>query len=149
MTSKEALPSGQDDKTTNTTSPQPFHVSYSELVNTEPESFDNPSQGQLFWHTLVSAPSTPPSKLTAGICVCPSRTGSLSLHRHDQAEIYHVLDGRATVTINGTKHDVEKGSTLFIPGNAEHGVVNNNDEDFRWFYVFAADSFSEIVYRFS
>ena len=75
--------------------------------------------------------------------------GSLSLHRHDQAEIYHVLDGQATVTINGTRHDVEKGSTLFIAGNAEHSVVNNCDEDFRWFYVFAADSFQGIVYRFS
>lgn len=149
MASTEALPPRQDNKTTNMTLPQPFHVSHSELVNTQPQGFDNPSQGQLSWHTLVSAPSTPSSQLTAGIGVCPPRKGSLSLHRHDQAEIYHVLDGRAIVTINGTKHDVGKGSTLFIPGNAEHGVVNKNDEDFRWFYVFAADSFSEIVYRFS
>lgn len=53
------------------------------------------------------------------------------------------------MTIEGNECKVEKGSTVFVPGNAEHGVRNEGPEELRWFYVFAADSFGDVVYRFS
>lgn len=37
---------------------------------------------------------------------------------------------------------------LWIPGDAEHGTENVGDEDLVWLYVFAADGFEEILYRF-
>lgn len=37
---------------------------------------------------------------------------------------------------------------LWIPGYAEHGTENVGDEDLVWLYVFAADGFEEILYRF-
>lgn len=113
------------------------------------ESFDLPSRGHCTWHTLISSPSTPSSSLSAGIAVCPPSTGSLCPHRHAHAEVYRVLSGSGTVTIEGTEYAVEKGSTIFVPGNAEHGVRNEVEEELRWVYVFAVDGFGDVVYRFS
>lgn len=128
---------------------QATHVPECALQDRQPTAAQDASQGNFNFYTLISAPTTQSSQLTAGISICPARTGSLAPHRHAQAEIYHILEGRGTVTVEGIDYDVEKGSTLYIPGNAEHGTVNRHNEELKWFYVFAADSFSEIVYRFS
>jgi oxalate decarboxylase/phosphoglucose isomerase-like protein (cupin superfamily) len=53
------------------------------------------------------------------------------------------------MTIDGRDHYVEGGSSVFVPGNSEHGIVNNGEEQLRWFYVFPTAAFSNIVYRFS
>lgn len=53
------------------------------------------------------------------------------------------------MTVNGEEHVLRKGSTFFVPGSAEHGVRNEGREEFRWFYVFPADGFGEVVYRWS
>jgi quercetin dioxygenase-like cupin family protein len=72
------------------------------------------------------------------------------LHRHEQAEIYHILAGEGEVTIDGVVSPVRAGNTVFIPSNAEHGIVNTSDAgDLRWFYVFPTGSFGDVVYRFS
>ena len=72
--------------------------------------------------------------------------------------MYYVLSGKGTVTISGTKYPVGAGDCLYIPSDAEHGVVNDGghaegegdvEEEFRWLYVFAADDFGDIVYRYS
>lgn len=51
--------------------------------------------------------------------------------------------------VEGKECKVEKGCTVFVTGDAEHGVRNEGLEELRWFYVFAADSFGDVVYRFS
>jgi quercetin dioxygenase-like cupin family protein len=87
--------------------------------------------------------------MTAGVGVCPPKTGRLCLHHHPQAEIYYILEGRATVTVGGVKHHVQKGSSVYIPGGTEHGVVNEDpDQEFKWFYVFPTASFDDVVYTF-
>ena len=53
------------------------------------------------------------------------------------------------MTIDGVQHHVEGGSTIFVPCNAEHGIVNEGEDDLRWFYVFPTATFSDIIYRFS
>ena len=53
------------------------------------------------------------------------------------------------VEIDRVEHTVKKGSVVFIPGDAEHGVRNTSEtEEFIWLYVFAVDEFGEVVYRF-
>ena len=38
---------------------------------------------------------------------------------------------------------------VFIPGDSEHGIRNEDEtEDLVWLYVFAADKFEDVVYRF-
>jgi mannose-6-phosphate isomerase-like protein (cupin superfamily) len=75
--------------------------------------------------------------------------GFLQLHRHSHAEIYHVISGSGTVCIDQQEYEVNKGSVVFITGDAEHGIFNKGNEDLVWLYVFAADGFEDIVYRFS
>ena len=74
----------------------------------------------------------------------------MCVHRHKQPEIYHIVSGRGLMEIDGEKFEVEKGSVVYIPGDAEHGIRNIGevDEDLVWLYVFPGDSFGEVVYRF-
>jgi mannose-6-phosphate isomerase-like protein (cupin superfamily) len=113
------------------------------------ESFTDPQRGDLTWHTLFSQPSTPTSDLSAGVATCPPHTGCFRLHSHAQAEIYYILEGRGIVIIDGTEHPVEKHCALFIPKNAEHGVVNSTEDELKWLYVFATGAFTDIQYKFS
>jgi mannose-6-phosphate isomerase-like protein (cupin superfamily) len=87
--------------------------------------------------------------MCAGIAVCPPRTGKLCPHRHEQAEIYYIISGKGIMTIKGEKYQVEEGSSVFVPGNAEHGIVNEGEEELKWFYVFPTPSFGDVVYHFS
>ncbi|KAJ5172135.1 Cupin 2 conserved barrel [Penicillium capsulatum] len=117
-------------------------------TTTTPESFPTPANGNLSWHTLFSQPQTPTSDLSAGVAVCPPKTGHLCAHRHRQAEIYYILEGEGEVTIDGVTSRVSKDSTVFIPSDAEHGIVNVGPGNLRWFYVFPTSAFSDVVYRF-
>jgi hypothetical protein len=47
-------------------------------------------RGRLTWCTLFSAGATPTATLVSGVAELPEG-GFLALHRHDQAETYHVL----------------------------------------------------------
>lgn len=119
-----------------------------EALKQPPSSFTEPDKGNATWHTLVSSPSTPSTSLSAGIATCPAK-GSLALHRHKQAEIYHILSGTGEVEVDGKRRRVSTGMTIWVPGNAEHGVFCGDSEELRWFYVFPEGSFEDVVYRFT
>jgi mannose-6-phosphate isomerase-like protein (cupin superfamily) len=53
------------------------------------------------WKSLIGAGLTPSTALTLGIARVPSG-GQLATHRHEQAEVYFVLDGTGIVTIDGS-----------------------------------------------
>jgi mannose-6-phosphate isomerase-like protein (cupin superfamily) len=78
----------------------------------------------------------------------PPNEGFLCPHRHKQAEIYFITEGRGIVVIEGVETEVGPKTTVFIPGDAEHGIRNAGSEDVKWFYVFACDKFEDVVYRF-
>ncbi|KAL5002811.1 RmlC-like cupin domain-containing protein [Aspergillus recurvatus] len=110
------------------------------------------TSNNLTWRTLLSTSPphlTPSSNICAGLASCPPHTGKLALHRHTQAEIYYITSGRGIVSIEGIEHEVSAGSVLFIPGDAEHGVVNRGGEALEWFYAFPTAGFGDVVYRFS
>ncbi|MGC4026368.1 MAG: cupin domain-containing protein [Mesorhizobium sp.] len=114
----------------------------------EREGWDDPERGTVSWYTLVSGDITPTSALSCGIAEFEPRTGILKPHRHDPAELYHILEGRGILTLEGQERVVTAGDTVFIPGNAEHGIRNESDAVLRLFYVFPQDRFSDVVYRF-
>lgn len=106
-----------------------------------------PKRGQIYWKTLVSGDVTRSRALTMGIAKVPPGE-ALREHRHRQAEIYLVLEGTGSITIDGETRPVSAGSAVFIPGNALHSCENTGSSDLRFSYVFAADSFEEVEYVF-
>ncbi|CAD0082625.1 unnamed protein product [Aureobasidium vineae] len=116
---------------------------------TQSESFSDKSRGDVTWHTLLSSDKTSSQDMSAGIASCPANTGYLAHHRHTQSEIYYVISGKGEVTVDGKVHAVAGGSTVFIPGDAEHGIRNTGEQGLKWFYVFPTASFGDVEYRFS
>ena len=57
-------------------------------------------KGLVYWKTLVSGDLTHSEALTMGIAKIPP-TEALREHRHLQEEIYLVLEGTGSVTIDG------------------------------------------------
>ena len=49
--------------------------------------------------------------------------------------------------IDGLEYKVEAGSVVYIPGDSKHGIRNECEEDLTWLWVFAADGFGDVVYR--
>jgi quercetin dioxygenase-like cupin family protein len=104
-------------------------------------------RGRVQWKTLVSGGVTPTSGLTAGVArIAPG--DALRLHRHAQAEIYLMLVGRGRVTVGSSVREVGPGTTVFIPGDAVHGMENAGASELRLHYVLAADAFEDVVYIF-
>jgi len=115
----------------------------------EQEGWQDPARGDVQWWTLLSADRTPSDSMTCGIAeIGPDVEGALVNHRHAQAEVYHILSGQGVVTVEGEEYAVRAGSTMFIPGNLEHGARNTGQEPLRLFYIFAVDSFEEVKYEF-
>jgi mannose-6-phosphate isomerase-like protein (cupin superfamily) len=104
-------------------------------------------KGQTYWKTLVSGDITHSEALTMGIAKVPPGE-ALREHRHRQAEIYLLLEGTGSITIEGETRPISAGSAVFIPGNAVHSCENTGSSDLRFTYVFAADSFEEVEYVF-
>lgn len=128
---------------------QPIVLRRSAVEELKSESFPDNTRGECSWKTLLSSPSTASDTFTAGVATCPPKTGSLTLHRHTHAEIYHIISGKGIVAIDGSDYVVGEGDVVFIPGDAEHGVFNTGeDAPLKWFYCFAADSFGDVSYRF-
>ena len=55
------------------------------------------------------------------------------LHRHDETEIYHVLQGRYLFEVDGKCFTAETGDVVSVPGGAAHAFVNITDAPARQF----------------
>ena len=104
-------------------------------------------KGLVYWKTLVSGDLTHSEALTMGIAKIPP-TEALHDHRHQQAEIYLILERTGLVRIDGNARSVEAGSAVFIPGNVVHSCENTGASDLRFAYVFPANEFAEVEYVF-
>ncbi|MCT4554100.1 MAG: cupin domain-containing protein [Pelagimonas sp.] len=111
------------------------------------EGGEDPAFGTVRWRTLFCADKTETAGMVMGVAEFGPE-GTLKPHRHGPAEIYFGLEGSGTVTIDGVPHEAGPGIALFIPAEAEHGIVAGKD-GFRMLYVFPNDRFSEVDYRFT
>ena len=124
---------------------QPLVVSDSDVAR---DSWDDTTKGVLEFRTLFSAGTTATQALTAG--VADLNAGDwLGLHRHTPAEIYYIVQGHGTVTLDGADYPVSAGTAVYIPGGTEHGIRNTGPTPLRFFYTFAVDSFDDVTFRFS
>ena len=124
---------------------KPLVISESDVAR---DSWDDTAKGVLGFRTLFSAGTTVTRALTAGIADL-NAGGWLGLHRHPPAEIYCIVEGRGTVTLEGADYPVSAGTAVYIPGDTEHGIRNTGPAPLRFFYAFAVDSFDDVTYRFS
>jgi len=110
--------------------------------------WDDPIRGRVAWRTLFSGDVTDADSLTCGVGVLEPG-GWLGLHRHAAAEVYHVIEGEGLVTLAGAEHPVTVGSAVAIPADVEHGIRTSAPTVLRFFYCLAANSFSDVEYRFT
>ena len=71
-------------------------------------------------------------------------------HRHPEAEIFRVLEGRYLYEVDGRRFYVEAGDVVSIPGGVEHGFVNVTDAPSRQYILItpaldAAAFFTELA----
>jgi quercetin dioxygenase-like cupin family protein len=71
-------------------------------------------------------------------------------HRHPEAEIFHVLEGRYLYEVDGCRFFADEGDVVSIPGGAEHGFVNATNRPARQYILItpaldAATFFSELA----
>lgn len=112
------------------------------------DSWPDPERGNVSWFTLFSSDITPTRALSAGVAEI-GQGGSLELHRHDEPEVYYILEGAGIMSINGVETAVSPGSAIYIPGDAEHGIRNEAAPLLKLFYTFPIDCFADVNYRFS
>jgi quercetin dioxygenase-like cupin family protein len=105
-------------------------------------------RGRVSFRSLIDGDETATSHLTFGTAILEPG-GSLAPHRHPPAEIYYILAGSAVMTIDGARYDASAGTGIFIPGNAEHGIVNASQQTVKFLYAFAVDRFSDVAYKFT
>ena len=61
--------------------------------------------------------------------VMPSKS-SMGVHKHGQnEEMYIILEGEGTMTINSEKVKVKKGDMILNEPNGEHGLINDSDKE--------------------
>ncbi|HXH06048.1 MAG TPA: cupin domain-containing protein [Vicinamibacterales bacterium] len=59
-------------------------------------------------------------------------------HLHTEADnVYHVLEGRVRIRIDGLDHDAGPGDTVFIPPGVPHSATNVGDGDARLLEIYA------------
>ncbi len=71
-------------------------------------------------------------------------------HKHPEAEIFRVLEGRYLYEIDGRRFYAEVSDVVSIPGGAEHGFVNVTDKPARQYILIvpaldAAAFFTELA----
>ena len=47
---------------------------------------------------------------------------ALHEHHHPQEEVWHVVDGRLAITIDGVEHVAEAGTAAVVPANTPHAA---------------------------
>jgi mannose-6-phosphate isomerase-like protein (cupin superfamily) len=110
--------------------------------------WSDPVRGEVGFRTLLGGEETPTGSFTAGVTEMEPG-GWLGHHRHEPPEVYYIVHGEGSLMIEGQQLAVSAGSTVFIPGSAEHAIRNTGDEPLRFFYAFAVGSFADIEYRFT
>lgn len=58
-------------------------------------------------------------------------------HRHHEAEIFRVIEGRYLYEADGRRFYAEAGDVVSIPGGVEHGFVNVTDKPARQYILMA------------
>ena len=118
-----------------------------DAATTPLEGGTDPIYGTVQWRTLIGGDEQTKREFVLGIAEFEP-FGTLMQHRHDPAEFYLGIEGDGIVTIDGVPHRVVEGIAVYIPANAEHGIIAGSC-GLRMTYGFAEGVFSDVEYRFT
>ena len=93
------------------------------------------------WGFYVVLSDEPDHKVKR-IVVYPDKRLSLQLHRH-RSEHWHVISGKAAVTINGRNIQLGKGESIDIPIKTAHRIKNIGSKNLVFIEVQQGDYFGE------
>lgn len=75
---------------------------------------------------LVNPKTT--GSVNVGTSICYVNPGEeIILHRHEYEEIYFILEGEGTMTLEGETIHLEKNLSVYVPSNALHGQINDGE----------------------
>ena len=99
------------------------------------------------WKFLIDADFTESSGLSLGFAeIAPG--GELILHYHSPSEIYVVTDGIGILNKSGKPEEIKKGDVVFIGKDEKHALKNEENETFKFYWIFPTDRFSEVKYLY-
>ena len=99
------------------------------------------------WKFLIDADFTQSSGLSLGFAeIAPG--GELVLHYHSPSEIYVVTDGIGILNKSGKPEEIKKGDVVFIGKDEKHALKNEENETFKFYWIFPTDRFSEVKYLY-
>ena len=99
------------------------------------------------WKFLIDADFTESSGLSLGFAeIAPG--GELVLHYHSPSEIYIVTDGTGILNKSGKPEKIKKGDVVFIGKDEKHALKNEENETFKFYWIFPTDRFSEVKYLY-
>ena len=99
------------------------------------------------WKFLIDADFTESSGLSLGFAeIAPG--GELVLHYHSPSEIYVVTDGTGILNKSGKPEKIKKGDVVFIGKDEKHALKNEENETFKFYWIFPTDRFSEVKYLY-
>ena len=86
--------------------------------------FESPKPFRRFMRLLVDRDTFPKTPLTIAMVQYPPRAqGPFHSHRKT-TEIYFVLSGELTSTVEGRRYRVKRGQLIYIPPGEEHRAAN-------------------------
>ena len=103
--------------------------------------------GEVRWRKLLSGDVVDSSAVTMGLAELAAGA-RLQRHRHALPETYYILEGAATVEVDGMLQEVGVGTAVFIPGGAVHTIMNRGTAVLRIIYTFPTSSFADVVYEY-
>jgi mannose-6-phosphate isomerase-like protein (cupin superfamily) len=61
----------------------------------------------------------------------------IGMEVHDGDQIIYLVDGEGFAVLDDSKHEIDKGSVVFVPTGVRHNVVNTGDEPMKLFTIYA------------
>jgi quercetin dioxygenase-like cupin family protein len=97
-------------------------------VITRPDRPTHETAGVQF--TTLATPSRGTSETSIWQVELPPGTPGFP-HQVTREELFHVLHGRLTVTIDGERHEASSGDTVAVPPDTTFALANESDEPVR------------------
>ena len=96
-----------------------------------------PTKGNRIRIRYLFTPERGAPDAVAGIAQIAPHT-HYTLHNHEPAEVYHVLEGSGVIHVSGEAVEVSVGQSVFVPANAVHGIDTEHSQmRLLWLYNLA------------